>query len=541
MPVNNFLYLTDARSAQNTFLYAPTPRANANNFLYTCYGTNGLAAMSDPDAAAYATTAQVLATPERNALNTLVVQLKAAGLWVKMTAIYPMTPSSGPLVDSYKLNLRNIATHELTIPIDVSCGLQGLRNALNTANVCTSSTLNYNVVDVENNAIGVYYRTAVAPTTDTDISISGGGIQTFLITCYTNAIGGLSGEAGYLHYSSGPTANSLSGLASGPGLHVLNRAATVATYYRQSSAIESKTGTTITQPVGGLFTLGSRSLAPISFAFVSTSLTGAEVSALNTIVDTYQAALTVPRNYAPSQLLDTDTNNFYTLAQLPRWRHIEIINDLVTGLKAAALWFLIDALYPFIGGTAYRHSLNLKNPLTYTITWSGSLTHNASGVVGINDAAQGVIGALSRRAYYCGLYVGSNSGPASARDFGDFTDPSEWFGIAYQWSDGVFYVDAQKNLYQSKVGTLTTGYKAVSSQQNLLSLFEGNQSVSTLSHSVVLSSTPQQNITLFRSQNSQATLRTYSVAVLAEALTPAQHSTLYGLIQAYQTSMARQV
>jgi hypothetical protein len=154
-----------------------------------------------------------------------------------------------------------------------------------------------------------------------------------------------------------------------------------------------------------------------------------------------------------------------------------------------------------------------------------------------------VCGPLQRRAYYSGLYVGSNSGPFAARDFGDFTSPSEWFGITYQWFDGVYYVDAQENLYGSKSAAIATGYKAFTllSGPTRLTLFEKAEEVRSLLSDQQIAVQAQQDITLFRSQSSQSPLRTYSFAVLAQGLTPAQHSTLYDLIQNYQTAMGRAV
>jgi hypothetical protein len=536
MPVNNFLYLTDARSAQNAFLYAPTPRANANNFLYTCYGTNGPVAMSDPDAAAYATTAQVLATPERNALNTLVVQLKAAGLWVKMTAVYPMTPSAGPLVDSYKLNLKNVATHELVIPVDVNCGLDGIRNTLNTTNVCTSSTLNYSVVNTENNAIGVYHKTVAPPVSDVDISIAGGGVQNFLTTRSPGAVGGLPGESGYLHYSSGVGANILNGLAGSPGLHVLNRSAGTSIYYVRSSAIETKVGTTITQPVGGVFTLGSRSAARVSFAFVSTALTGVEISTLNTIVDAYQAALTVPRDFKPSQLLDTNANDFYAITQLPRWRHIEIINDLVTGLKAASLWLLIDLLYPFIGGNAYRHSINLKNPLANTITWNAA-THSVAGVT-LGNLGNSTGFVLRNNSPYYGTYIVGGAGVDGA-DFFTNVLPRENF---YTNFGGTTYSDlgnVSDGRLTTSIQASTVRYAATTRVGGTSHIFVNSSSVA--SGSTLTSDVSGQPVQLSVGGGDTANGRQTALCVVADSLTPAQHSTLYSLIQAYQTAMARQV
>lgn len=59
--------------------------------------------------------------------------------------------------------------------------------------------------------------------------------------------------------------------------------------------------------------------------------------------------------------------------------------DAVTALHAAAVangwWDKCDLIYPFVGGTAQAHAQNLKSAL-FTITWAGTVTHDANGITG---------------------------------------------------------------------------------------------------------------------------------------------------------------
>jgi hypothetical protein len=67
---------------------------------------------------------------------------------------------------------------------------------------------------------------------------------------------------------------------------------------------------------------------------------------------------------------------------------VAAVNDFATGLINDGLWDKIDVMYPFIGGNVTAHSINLKNPGTYTITgsgWTGSVVHNNNGVSGTNN------------------------------------------------------------------------------------------------------------------------------------------------------------
>lgn len=65
---------------------------------------------------------------------------------------------------------------------------------------------------------------------------------------------------------------------------------------------------------------------------------------------------------------------------------IGALNDFVAGLINDGLWDKIDVMYPFIGGNAIAHSINLKDPGLYTITtFTGSVVHNNNGVTGTDN------------------------------------------------------------------------------------------------------------------------------------------------------------
>lgn len=63
------------------------------------------------------------------------------------------------------------------------------------------------------------------------------------------------------------------------------------------------------------------------------------------------------------------------------------VNTLVLGLKADSLWTGAVALYPVVGGAAGAHSRNLRNPATFQLAYTATVTHSANGMVG--DGATG--------------------------------------------------------------------------------------------------------------------------------------------------------
>ena len=82
--------------------------------------------------------------------------------------------------------------------------------------------------------------------------------------------------------------------------------------------------------------------------------------------------------------LDPDAQAFITAAAITDATQISAINQLVVSLKGASLWSKILALYPFVGGTAFAHKFNLKNPLdtdaAFRIVFSGGWVHSSNGI-----------------------------------------------------------------------------------------------------------------------------------------------------------------
>lgn len=81
--------------------------------------------------------------------------------------------------------------------------------------------------------------------------------------------------------------------------------------------------------------------------------------------------------------LDPDAQAFITAAGITDATQKSAINQLVLNLKSYSLWTKMKAIYPFVGGTATTHKYNLKNPAdtnaAYRLTFIGSWTHNSSG------------------------------------------------------------------------------------------------------------------------------------------------------------------
>lgn len=83
---------------------------------------------------------------------------------------------------------------------------------------------------------------------------------------------------------------------------------------------------------------------------------------------------------------DADAQAFIDAAGITNATQQDAINGLVVDLKGAGIWTKIDAIYPFVGGTATTHKYNLKDPrdldAAFRITFNevANITHDSDGV-----------------------------------------------------------------------------------------------------------------------------------------------------------------
>ena len=79
---------------------------------------------------------------------------------------------------------------------------------------------------------------------------------------------------------------------------------------------------------------------------------------------------------------DNDALAFLQAAQITDGTTVFAINNLVIGLKNAGLWTKMEAIYPFVGGTATTNKYNLKDPrdldAAYRISFTGGWTYSTT-------------------------------------------------------------------------------------------------------------------------------------------------------------------
>lgn len=83
--------------------------------------------------------------------------------------------------------------------------------------------------------------------------------------------------------------------------------------------------------------------------------------------------------------VDPDAQSFITAASITDPTQQSAVNQLVIDLKGYSLWTKMKAVYPFVGGSAASHKWNLKDPrdldAAFRLSFAGGWTHSANGAL----------------------------------------------------------------------------------------------------------------------------------------------------------------
>jgi hypothetical protein len=218
------------------------------------------------------------------------------------------------------------------------------------------------------------------------------------------------------------------------------------------------------------------------------------------------------------------------------------VNTLVLDLKANSLWTPMKAIYPMVGASAAACAQNLKSS-SFTGSFSSGWTFASTGVTpngtsafmntGYNVNTEGSLNSAHISAYIrnnvaTGSQIGAYTGGSFHHLYARYTDTKAYIGV--------------NALEASLSSTNSTGFwigsRIISTVQKLYrnnTIFINATSVST--------SKPNLNIYVGASNGS---LVDYSstqnaFASIGDGLTDTQASNFYTAVQAFQTTLSRQV
>lgn len=229
---------------------------------------------------------------------------------------------------------------------------------------------------------------------------------------------------------------------------------------------------------------------------------------------------------------------------------LNALNTFEAGLIANSLTTKFNAIYPMVGGTSAKHRYNFINTSLYSLTFNGGWTHSATGALpsGTNgNATTGILGSnLTVNSNHLSFYSRTNSAVA--------TKPS--IGL-YQGSLALLLylkVNGTGNVVYSNTATSPTMYPTGANTDSK-GWFIGNKSANAIggltvskngtllaSNSASPNQTAYPNLSVLISGNSLGGAIVYddkecAMATIGTSLTSGEISTLYTLIQAFQTNL----
>jgi hypothetical protein len=242
---------------------------------------------------------------------------------------------------------------------------------------------------------------------------------------------------------------------------------------------------------------------------------------------------------------DPDAIAFIAAAGITDLVQKAAITTLVLQLKSDAIWSKFQAIYPLVGGTAFTHKFNLINPLdtnaAFRLLFSGGVTHNANGITGngTNGKAstfyQPSVSATQNSAslsFYSrtnntSSVVDMDTGSTSNR-FGSYIYTTDWYA------------------------TLNQATPPSSAAGGSLGMFEASRVSSTeirkrkngafIVAETVTSNAPTSNIlSLMSTGASLYSNRNYAFFSVGTHLDDTESANFYAAVQAFQTSLGRNV
>jgi hypothetical protein len=219
-------------------------------------------------------------------------------------------------------------------------------------------------------------------------------------------------------------------------------------------------------------------------------------------------------------------------------------------MKADGVWTKMKAIYPFVGGSATSHKFNLKDPrdldAAYRLVFSGGWVHSSTGA-----KPNGTTGYADTK--LAPNVMAQNSIHASFYSRTDITG-SYWDLGAYNAGGGVVIGPR----YQSGTSLVYMNIKSADSMADnnpTIGLYMGNRTSSTSNtlfrNGVIIvngnkSSFAPISLNIYLGADNEGTILGYSpreqaFASIGDGLTDTEALAFYNAVQAFQTSLGRQV
>lgn len=509
----------------------------------------------DADAQAFfdrvTTAGGTLTTTEKNAVNQLVLDMKSAGIWTSMKAVYPMVGASAAACAQNLIS----SSFTGTFSSGWTFASTGVTPNGTSAYMNTGLNLLSNYGTSFNNHFSIYYRTD-----STNYSKYGAiGIV------YSD---GMSAHIDYVNnntYNDNMGRNQLSNSSYGTSnafhLSSLTSTSSQKLFRNNVLKINGSANNTSVYPnqnfyFGGLNENGTAGYfddRQIAFGSIGDGLTDTQASNFYTAVQTFNQTLN--RQVGAQIVSDADAqafvNRVYTAGGTLTNTEANAVNQLVIDMKAAGIWTSMKAVYPMVGASAAACAQNLKSS-SFTGTFSSGWTFASTGITGNGTSA-----------YMDTGFVPSSNLSISSASLSVYTRTSGIGGSGYPVDLGCDIPATGFNVSQKMVGSPqyhgrifvqtidgvdgnnVAGLQLVSRNSTTSLKYYRNGTLIQTNSTLEVGPIPNINAYLGALNNNGSptiySVREYAFAHLSDGLTDTQSASLYTCVQTFNTSLSRQV
>ena len=252
----------------------------------------------------------------------------------------------------------------------------------------------------------------------------------------------------------------------------------------------------------------------------------------------------------PTPTFDADAQAFIRAAAITDTTQQTAINNLVVSLKSYGVWTKMNAIYPFVGGTATQHKWNLKNPVDSDaagrIIFNGGWVHDSNGITsnGTNAYADTKL-----------VYTTLNSGHQSLYSRTTTKETQASFDMGSQGA-GVQFL-ALYSVADFFYGAFNENINTRATMTNSSGLFINNRTGATAANlwrnggKLIQTTNAVTNITnlssyigAFQDYVNYAAYyakKNYAFSTIGDGLTDTEAANYYTAVQAFQTTLSRQV
>jgi len=250
---------------------------------------------------------------------------------------------------------------------------------------------------------------------------------------------------------------------------------------------------------------------------------------------------------------DADAQAFITAAVITDVTQQGAINTLVLALKGYSIWTKMKAIYPIVGGTSSQHKYNLKDPrdldAAYRLTYAVGVTHSSTGMISngtsgfANTYFNPTTGFSVNDDVHLSFYSRTNLNTGQIEIGSAIATSGPYLMLQIRTSGNTRFIINENAVYTNgadadsrafyigtKNGTTTKGYR---------------NSVNIATRTIAALTRPNFNTYLlcFNAANvaSSYSTKQCAFASIGDGLTPTEASDFYTAVQAYQTTLGRQV